>query len=166
VRLLGVDVGAFWSQMQAAVDFQQDIMNGVIKSAVFGVGIAAFGMQVAGSPLALIVLSMSVTACAVSLGLLFAAIARTEKQLGGVGSVVLLVMGLVGGCMVPRLAMPPFMKSLGLAVPHSWALDGYYAVLVRNSTSLSDVAPAILALLLFAAGFASLGVSLFRFERY
>ncbi|MBX9607437.1 MAG: lipid asymmetry maintenance ABC transporter permease subunit MlaE [Gammaproteobacteria bacterium] len=41
VRLLGVDVGAFWAQMQAAVDFEQDILNGVIKSAVFGVGIAA-----------------------------------------------------------------------------------------------------------------------------
>ena len=41
VPLLGVDEGAFWSQMQAAVDFRQDIANGVIKSVVFGVGIAA-----------------------------------------------------------------------------------------------------------------------------
>jgi phospholipid/cholesterol/gamma-HCH transport system permease protein len=37
VKLIGVDEGAFWSQMQAAVDFRQDIMNGVIKSFVFGV---------------------------------------------------------------------------------------------------------------------------------
>ncbi|MDP1605193.1 MAG: lipid asymmetry maintenance ABC transporter permease subunit MlaE [Rhodocyclaceae bacterium] len=37
VQLIGVDEGAFWSQMQAAVDFRQDIMNGVIKSFVFGV---------------------------------------------------------------------------------------------------------------------------------
>ncbi|MCP1673884.1 phospholipid/cholesterol/gamma-HCH transport system permease protein [Natronocella acetinitrilica] len=33
---LGVDDGAFWSQMQAAVDFRDDVMNGVIKSLVFG----------------------------------------------------------------------------------------------------------------------------------
>jgi phospholipid/cholesterol/gamma-HCH transport system permease protein len=33
---IGVDEGSFWSQMQAAVDFRQDIMNGVIKSIVFG----------------------------------------------------------------------------------------------------------------------------------
>ena len=32
VQLIGVDEGAFWSQMQAAVDFRQDILNGVIKS--------------------------------------------------------------------------------------------------------------------------------------
>ena len=33
---IGVDEGSFWSQMQSAVDFQKDIMNGVIKSVVFG----------------------------------------------------------------------------------------------------------------------------------
>ena len=37
VGLLGVDAGPFWSQMQAGVDFHDDILNGVIKSAVFGV---------------------------------------------------------------------------------------------------------------------------------
>lgn len=35
VGLLGVDAGAFWSQMQAAVDLREDILNGVIKSIVF-----------------------------------------------------------------------------------------------------------------------------------
>jgi len=34
--LLGVDEGAYWSQMQAKLDFQDDIVNGVIKSIVFG----------------------------------------------------------------------------------------------------------------------------------
>ncbi len=37
VPLIGVDNGAFWSQMQANVDFQNDIVNGLIKSFVFGV---------------------------------------------------------------------------------------------------------------------------------
>ncbi len=37
VQLIGVDEGSFWSQMQAAVDFREDILNGVIKSFVFGV---------------------------------------------------------------------------------------------------------------------------------
>ena len=36
VGMLGVDDGAFWAQMQANIDFQQDIINGVIKSIVFG----------------------------------------------------------------------------------------------------------------------------------
>jgi phospholipid/cholesterol/gamma-HCH transport system permease protein len=36
VGLLGVDSGSYWSQMQAAVDLYEDILNGVIKSIVFG----------------------------------------------------------------------------------------------------------------------------------
>jgi len=36
VGLVGVDAGAYWSQMQASIDFQDDIVNGVIKSVVFG----------------------------------------------------------------------------------------------------------------------------------
>ena len=34
--LLGVDEGAYWSQMQAKLDFSDDIINGIIKSIVFG----------------------------------------------------------------------------------------------------------------------------------
>lgn len=37
VVLIGVDEGSFWSQMQASVDFREDIVNGVIKSVVFGI---------------------------------------------------------------------------------------------------------------------------------
>ncbi|MDB5797557.1 MAG: transport system permease protein [Paucimonas sp.] len=36
VQLIGVDAGAFWSQMQAGVDVWKDIGNGVLKSVVFG----------------------------------------------------------------------------------------------------------------------------------
>ena len=34
---LGVDDGAFWSQMQAGVDVFDDVLNGVVKSMAFGV---------------------------------------------------------------------------------------------------------------------------------
>lgn len=36
VGLLGVDEGAFWSQMQDKIDFYDDIINGVLKSIIFG----------------------------------------------------------------------------------------------------------------------------------
>ena len=39
VQLIGVDEGAFWSQMQANIDVRRDIMNGVIKSFVFGMAV-------------------------------------------------------------------------------------------------------------------------------
>jgi len=39
VRMIGVDEGSFWSQTKAAVSFSEDVLNGVIKSFVFGVAI-------------------------------------------------------------------------------------------------------------------------------
>ena len=41
---IGVDEGSFWSQMQAAVDFRQDILNGVIKSFVFGMAVTVIAL--------------------------------------------------------------------------------------------------------------------------
>lgn len=40
VVLLGLDAGGFWSQMQAAVDFRLDVLNGVIKSVFFGIAVS------------------------------------------------------------------------------------------------------------------------------
>lgn len=39
VLLIGVDSGAFWSQMQSGVDVWNDIANGVLKSIVFGIAV-------------------------------------------------------------------------------------------------------------------------------
>ena len=44
VVLIGVDEGSFWSQMQAAVDVREDVMNGVIKSIVFGVAVTIIAL--------------------------------------------------------------------------------------------------------------------------
>jgi phospholipid/cholesterol/gamma-HCH transport system permease protein len=44
VVIIGVDEGSFWSQMQSTVDFQHDIMNGVLKSFVFGVAVTVIAL--------------------------------------------------------------------------------------------------------------------------
>ena len=44
VVIIGVDSGAFWSQMQANVDLREDILNGLIKSVVFGVAVSLIAL--------------------------------------------------------------------------------------------------------------------------
>jgi phospholipid/cholesterol/gamma-HCH transport system permease protein len=39
VKLIGVDAGAFWSQMQGGIDLWKDVGNGFVKSVVFGIAI-------------------------------------------------------------------------------------------------------------------------------
>ncbi|HLU65050.1 MAG TPA: ABC transporter permease, partial [Kofleriaceae bacterium] len=64
---------------------------------LFGLGVVAFGMQVGGSWVGLALLTAAVVFASVSLGLLIASFSGTERQVGGVGSICLLVMALVGG---------------------------------------------------------------------
>ncbi len=44
VVFIGVDEGSFWSQMQGAVDFQHDILNGALKSLVFGIAVTVIAL--------------------------------------------------------------------------------------------------------------------------
>ena len=39
VLMIGVDPGAFWGQMSGGVDFREDILNGVVKSCIFGLAV-------------------------------------------------------------------------------------------------------------------------------
>ncbi|HEV7556174.1 MAG TPA: ABC transporter permease, partial [Kofleriaceae bacterium] len=87
---------------------------GVVQLAfLFGLGVALFGMKIAGSVSALVVLTLAVVLCSMTFGLLVASFGGTEKQIGSTVPVLLLVMGLLGGCMFPRVFMPDFMKSIG-----------------------------------------------------
>ncbi len=131
---------------------------------LFGLGALAFDMKVAGSLPALILLTMLVVLAAVALGLLIASMGGTEKQVGSVGSIALLIMGLLGGAMVPRISMPESMQTLGLAIPHAWALDGYYDVLVRPGAGFALIWPSLLAMLGFALVFFVVGALRFRFD--
>jgi len=46
VEMIGVDAGAFWSQMQGGVDWLRDVGNGVVKSVVFGFTVAFVALYV------------------------------------------------------------------------------------------------------------------------
>ncbi|HUH01563.1 MAG TPA: ABC transporter permease [Kofleriaceae bacterium] len=131
---------------------------------LFGLGALAFGLRVGGSLLALVVLTVAIVMCAVSLGLFIASFGGSQKQIGSIGSISLLVMGLLGGAMVPRLVMPATMQQIGLATPHAWALDGYYELLIRDGSGLAEIAPSVLAVLGFALLFGTIGALRFRWN--
>src|SRR5690554_7075946 len=44
VLLIGIDPGAFWSQMQNGVDIFNDIANGVVKSLIFGIAVTLIAL--------------------------------------------------------------------------------------------------------------------------
>ena len=105
------------------------------------------------SPAAL--LALWLMACAVSLAavcwaLLIASLVRTSEQATVIGGVGNILMGAVGGIMVPQFLMPPAMRALAKASPMAWGLEGFHTVLLRHG-GIGDIWPYAACLLLFAA---------------
>ncbi len=80
------------------------------------------------------VLMTAVTAAAASgFGLVLATLCRTRQQLGGLSTIVILMMSAVGGSMFPRFLMSETMQKAGLFTFNGWALDGYLKVFWRQA---------------------------------
>lgn len=77
----------------------------------------------------LFVMTLATCFAATALGMLMASICRTGEQLDALGSIAILAMSAIGGSMVPRFVMPPFMQQLGLLTINGWAYDGIMALI-------------------------------------
>jgi len=122
-----------------------------------------FGMKLGHSPLGLVLVSMAVAAAATGLGILVAALARSEEQVSGLSTLLILTLAALGGAMVPLFVMPDFMQTAARITPHAWALLGYQKLIVAGG-STRDILPHVTALLGFAATFFAVAVWRFKFE--
>jgi ABC-2 type transport system permease protein len=113
--------------------------------------------------LAVALLSVMVALCASSLGLLIAAIARTEAQISGISVVAMWVMGAVSGAFVPTFFLGGFLGTIGKVTPQYWAVSAYTALFVRGQT-LGDITMELAILGGFTLVFFAVGLWRFRFE--
>jgi ABC-2 type transport system permease protein len=114
-------------------------------------------------PLALVVVTIVLALCSTGLGVLIAALARTESQVGGISSVILWVAGMVGGAFIPAFLLGNFLNTIGKVVPHYWALQAYSDLMIRGK-GLVDVLPAVGILAGFAVLFFAVGLAKFKFD--
>ena len=92
----------------------------------------------------------AVSLAAVCFALLVASLARTTQQATVVGGVGNILMGAIGGIMVPKFMMPAAMQTLAGFSPMAWGLDGFHTVMLRHG-ELPAILPSLLQLLAFAA---------------
>jgi ABC-2 type transport system permease protein len=128
---------------------------------MFTVGAVFFEIQT-GNLLGLILISLALAACANGLGLMVAALGRTEAQMGALGVFFAVVLSALGGMMVPTFVMPELMETLSRFTPHAWALSGYHDAMLRG-LGLADVLKETVVLLGFAAFFFLMALWRFRF---
>jgi ABC-2 type transport system permease protein len=115
------------------------------------------------APLGVALVSILTALCASALGIVIAAIARTESQIGGMGMLVLWGMGLLGGCIAPAFLLDRYLGPLPKIVPHYWANRAFDDLLIRG-LGLQDVALELGVLLGFCTLFFVIGLWRFDFE--
>ena len=78
-------------------------------------------------------------------GLLVGAVGDNEDRVSSVAPPVGIVLGALGGCMVPFEVFPPTMQTIAAAVPHTWAVNGWRNV-VFDGGGIVDIAGSIAVL--------------------
>jgi ABC-2 type transport system permease protein len=114
-------------------------------------------------PLALVLVSVLLALCSTSLGILIAALARTQGQIGGLSALVLYTMAAVGGCLFPPFLLGGLIDVVGKGVPHYWAIQAYQDLIVRGR-GLADITTELLVLLGFTLAFFTIGLWRFEFD--
>jgi ABC-type Na+ efflux pump permease subunit len=101
---------------------------------------------------------------AIGLAMLIAALSRTETQVAIYGTLLVLVLAGVSGCLMPRHLMPEQMRQISLMTPHAWALDAYAQLLLSATPNLSIVAQACAVLAGFGVGFTTIAWWVLRLD--
>lgn len=121
-----------------------------------------FGMSWGTAPVWLVPVVLCTSFAATGLAVLIAVIAKTESQVAIIGTLVVLVLAGISGCLMPRELMPETMKEFSRVTPQAWALDAYAQLLLSPTPNLTTVQFACLILIAFGVVFLFLSRIVFR----
>ncbi len=129
-------------------------------------GKLVFGMSWGPEPLWLVVVVLATSLSAMGLALVVAAIARTESQVAVYGTLLVLALAGLSGCLMgDRELMPETMRRVSLITPHAWALDAYRQLLGNPAgPNLAIVWQSCAVLTAFGVVFVLLGWRMLRLE--
>jgi len=82
--------------------------------------------------LALFVISTAISFGAVGFAIFLSTLMKSIEQASIVGALTGVIMGAVGGIMIPKLVMPQMMQEMTILSPMSWGLEGMLDVFVRE----------------------------------
>jgi len=114
-------------------------------------------LAINGSILAFVFLSFALSISAVGLASLIAVSASSAEQASTIGGISSILLGAVGGVMVPKFIMPESMQTLANISPMSWGLDGFLDIFLKGGDIFMVLNESFL---LIAFGAVALGVSM------
>ena len=124
------------------------------------VGIFAFRVHI-GSPVGVAVALVAASACFTGLMMMFSAAGRTPQAVGGVSWASMLVFAMIGGGMIPLIAMPGWMQTVSAASPVRWGIYTIEGAIWRDFTA-AEMGPPLLVLFAIGVVAFTVGTTLFR----
>lgn len=147
-------------------NFITALIQSVIIFAFGAYGLSLMGLkpvELGNDPLALGLAIVLIALCSSSLGVVIAALARTENQIGGLSTLILWGLGTLGGSIIPYFILEPMLGPIPKALPHYWANRALDNIMVRGRM-LADVSLELSALLGFTLVFFIIGLWRFDFD--
>jgi ABC-2 type transport system permease protein len=124
--------------------------QGVVQvSLIFGVAALVYHVDVLQHAGLWLATTLAAAAAAAGLGLAVASSCTSRQQAQTCSTFVVLVCSAIGGSMVPRFMMPPWLQDIGWYTPNAWTIEAYHGVLWRGE-DLRDLLPELLWLLAMA----------------
>lgn len=99
---------------------------------IFVIAWAVHGVDFPGHLGMWAVTTLTASAAAAGMALMLATACRTRRQAQVIANVAILVLSALGGSMVPRFFMPPWLQDLGWLTPNTWALEAYTGIFWRD----------------------------------
>jgi len=121
------------------------IAVGIFVVPLFGAAPLGIGGSISG----LVAISMALSLSAIGLSILIATIVESVEQATTIGGIINILLGAIGGVMVPKFVMPPFMQEFANVSPMSWGLEGFLDIFLRRG-GIADVLFGLISLLLAA----------------
>ncbi|MCR9137813.1 MAG: ABC transporter permease [Alphaproteobacteria bacterium] len=141
-------------------------LQGLVQvTLIFLVAWLAYGVDVPGRILPWLATTLLAATAAAGLALVMASACTTKQQANTISSFLVLVASAIGGSMVPRFMMPPWLQDVGWFTPNAWAIEAYHGALWRDET-IGQLLPAFwpLAMAAIVGLLAALLLSRYRLQ--